>query len=94
VIHLLYAGSTLIVNLTITDKSGVLLPLSSVSVTIKTQNNRFEKDATVLGDGTCTLTLTPLETADAGNYHVQPFSISVDSRIPGTIRTFELQATL
>jgi hypothetical protein len=94
VIHLLYAGSTLILNLTIKDKNGELLPLSSVSVTIKAGSNRFEKDATVLGDGTCTLTLTPLETANSGNYHVQPFSISGDSRIPGTIRTFELQATL
>jgi hypothetical protein len=94
VVHLLYAGTTLQLNLTITDKSGVLLPLSSVSVVIKNESTRFEKDAIVTGDGTCTLTLTPLETANSGNYHVQPFSISGDSRIPGTVRTFELQATL
>lgn len=91
---MLYAGTTLEIDLTITDKNGVSIPLNSVTVVVKNPSDRFEKTATVTGDGTCTVTLSPEETAVAGNYHVQPIAFSGESRIPGTPRTFELKETL
>jgi hypothetical protein len=91
---LLYAGTDLQLNLTIYDTVGNLRPLDSVKVVIRNTSNRFEKDATVTGDGTCIVTLTALETAESGNYHVQPIVTSSGVQVPGQPKTFELQSTL
>jgi hypothetical protein len=93
---MLYAKTSLSLNLTIKENGDfVSLDGATVNVTVKTKSTRFEKQATVTGDGTCSITLTSDETSTAGNYYVQPVVIyNGTDEVPGTVRMFELKERL
>lgn len=89
----LYAKSTIELELNITSK-GALTPLDKVTVTIKNNFKRFEREATITGTGTCSLVLSTDDTQYSGNYYVQPIVVSGGSEVPGSVRMFELKDRL
>lgn len=92
---MLYTGTTLDITLNLKE-NGLSVPLdgATVVVVVKNKSTRFERQATVIGDGKCVLTLSSDDTSTNGNYHIQPIITTQTSQLPGSVRTFELKDRL